>query len=397
LTGILLGNYETTYYDSKASDVAFKLGIPFLVGYIAILVARVWSLIDAKRCVRREWEIYNRLFSSENVQEIANLQRLVQDVEKSISSIAHLNPPYQCWTLQQQTEFFSTSDDEFIWACPRELQVPGSIQLQGFEAVTSLGYIHKLGLETEMLLRDKVLHWASLSGGYFFALGSEPDLEKGTPSPFFSKASEGKRSSAVGLTTEDAFIHWCALKRLPRAIEKAIRCYNGDVSKLTDFCRQAIIFDSVADITRCLNEIQKDRSVSIVRIKNRLDPKFDAAPTAGYRDVNINIRILERGSDASKKVDEGKTPGQPLATFMISEVQLILRDYAMVLVPRPPLPHAPPHSPFSRVRGHAPGVFDVSCLLNCTDDACRHAKDRQTHTQSSAPRIPSPPGNQLCS
>ena len=284
MTGILLGNYETTYYDSKASDVAFKLGIPCLVGYIAIRVARVLSLIDAKRCVRREWEIYNRLFSLESLQEIASLQRLVQDVEKSISSMAHLNPPFQCWTLQQQTEFLSTSDDEFIWECPRELQGPGSIQLQGIEAVTSLGYLHKLSLETDMQLRDKVLQWALLSGGYFFKLGSDPDLEKGTPSPFSSKASlasERGRSSALGFTTEAACIHWCALKRLPRAIEKAIRCYNGDVSKLTDFCRQAIIFDSVADITRCLNQIRKDRSVRIVRIKNRLDPKFDAARTAG--------------------------------------------------------------------------------------------------------------------
>jgi hypothetical protein len=99
--------------------------------------------------------------------------------------------------------------------------------------------------------------------------------------------------------------------------------------------------------------------VSIVRIKNSLDPQFDAARTAGYRDVNLNIRILERGSDASKKGDEGKTKGQPLATFMISEVQLILRDFAMVIGPPPPVTTCP-HTPPSHVRGHAPGVFDVS-------------------------------------
>ena len=334
MTGILLANYETTYYDTKASDIAFKLGTPMLVAYLAVRVARVSSLIHAKRCVRREWEIYNRLFSMQRLQaqeEIAGLQRLVEEIEKSMSLIAHRNPPFQCWTEQQQTEFFSTSDDDVIWECPRKLQGPGSIQSQGIEAVASLGYLHKLGLETDMLLRDKVLHWASLSGGYFFALGPEPDLEKGTPSPFFIKTSEGGRSSAVRFTTEAACVHWCALKGLPRAVEKAIRCYNGEVSQLTDVCRQAIIFDSVADITCCLKEIRKDRSVSIVRIKNRLDPQFDATPTAGYRDVNINIRILQRGSNASKKCEE-KTQEQPLATFMISEVQLILREFAMVLL-----------------------------------------------------------------
>jgi hypothetical protein len=351
------------------SSVAFRLGIPFLVAYIAIRVAGVISQVDAKRCVHREWEIYDHLFSLVSLQvqeELTNLQGLVQGVEGSLSSIAHINPPFQCWTEHQQTTFLSSSHDEVIWEGPRKLQGPGSIQLQGIEAVNSLGYLHKLALQADMLLRDKVLHWASLSGGYFFALGL-PEVEGASPSAFFGTATGGGRSSTVCFTTEDACIHWCSLKSLTRAIEKSIRCYNGDVSRLTDFCRQAIIFDSVADITRCLNEIQNDQSVSIVRIKNRLDPQYDVTDTAGYRDVNINIRMLHRDSDASKKCDHllggnednvaglglsapgnwpgGGAQGEPLATLLISEVQLVLREFAMVLVPPPSRYHQPPHPP----------------------------------------------------
>ena len=385
-TGILLVNYETTYSDSTASSVAFRIGIPFLVVYIAIRVSGVISQVDAKRCVRREWEIYNHLFSLVSLQEqkeLVSLRSLAQAVEGSLSSIAHINPPFQCWTEHQQTAFLSSSHDEVIWEGPRKLQGPGSIQLQGIEAVNSLGYLHKLALEADMLLRDKVLHWASRSGGYFFALGL-PELKGDSPSAFFGTATGGGRSSTARFTTEDACIHWCSLKSLTRAIEKSIRCYNGDVSKLTDFCRQAIIFDSVADITRCLNEIQNDQSVSIVRIKNRLDPQYDVAQTAGYRDVNINIRMLHRDSDASKKCDHllggneenvagrglrapgnwpgGGSQGQPLVTLLISEVQLILREFAMVLPPPPSVTNNLPTLPLSRLHGHA--AWGIRCFFH---------------------------------
>ena len=48
-----------------------------------------------------------------------------------------------------------------------------------------------------------------------------------------------------------------------------------------------------------------------------------------------------------------------------------------------PLPPPLPPATLPCVGTHAPGVFDVSFLLNRTDDACRHAKDRQTDTRLS--------------
>jgi hypothetical protein len=83
--------------------------------------------------------------------------------------------------------------------------------------------------------------------------------------------------------------------------------------------------------------------------------------------VNINIRMLHRDSDASKKCDHllggneenvagrglrapgnwpgGGSQGQPLVTLLISEVQLILREFAMVLPPPPLRYKQPPHPP----------------------------------------------------
>ena len=87
-------------------------------------------------------------------------------------------------------------------------------------------------------------------------------------------------------------IKWCSNKALERTVEKSIRCYNGNVSELLDICRQLIVFDTISDIHRCLEEIHKDKSVRIVRIKNRLTPDYNASEiTGGYRDVALNIRM----------------------------------------------------------------------------------------------------------
>ena len=59
-----------------------------------------------------------------------------------------------------------------------------------------------------------------------------------------------------------------------------------------DVCRQCIVFKCIADLVKCLLAIETDPEVSLVRIKNRMDPKIDSALSGGYRDVAINLRIV---------------------------------------------------------------------------------------------------------
>jgi hypothetical protein len=86
---------------------------------------------------------------------------------------------------------------------------------------------------------------------------------------------------------------------------------SQDASRLLDLCRQSIIFDSLAAVSDCLSEIAHDSSVRIVQVatrpvsvqlgphsicaaqvKNRMDPAFDSARTAGYRDVVVNLQLM---------------------------------------------------------------------------------------------------------
>jgi hypothetical protein len=90
----------------------------------------------------------------------------------------------------------------------------------------------------------------------------------------------------------DHCIKWGGVKTIQRAMEKVQRSYCEDVSCLVDLCRQSITFESPGDVSTCLAAIAADPAVAIARIKNRLDPQYDAAKSAGYRDVAINLRMV---------------------------------------------------------------------------------------------------------
>ena len=64
------------------------------------------------------------------------------------------------------------------------------------------------------------------------------------------------------------------------------------MSRLVDVCRQSIVFQTVENITACLASIAQDSDIRVLRIKNRLDPGYDARRSAGYRDVALNLQIV---------------------------------------------------------------------------------------------------------
>ena len=88
------------------------------------------------------------------------------------------------------------------------------------------------------------------------------------------------------------------------------------MSRLLDLCRQSIVFDSAADVAACIRAVRKDSDAHVVRIKNKLDPAFDACPYGGYRDVAVNLRL--------------STPAAVRFGLEshICELQLLLRPYA---------------------------------------------------------------------
>uniref|UniRef100_A0A7S0QKX5 Uncharacterized protein n=1 Tax=Cryptomonas curvata TaxID=233186 RepID=A0A7S0QKX5_9CRYP len=81
------------------------------------------------------------------------------------------------------------------------------------------------------------------------------------------------------------------IKSVTRAVEKLVRSYSLDVSLLSDLCRQSIVFLDLRDLVACLRAVAADQEVHVVRVKNRLDPGYDGAESAGYRSVSLNLRV----------------------------------------------------------------------------------------------------------
>jgi len=111
-------------------------------------------------------------------------------------------------------------------------------------------------------------------------------------------------------------IKWAPVKGVDRSIEKVSRSYNNKVSRLVDMVRQNVICDNVSDMVACLEAIQNDNDVRIVRIKNRLADDYQASKhSAGYRDVAVNVVVVTT-----------ETLRLGLAGH-VCEVQLILRPF----------------------------------------------------------------------
>mmetsp|Transcript_27378 Transcript_27378/g.42764 ORF Transcript_27378/g.42764 Transcript_27378/m.42764 type:complete len:107 (+) Transcript_27378:944-1264(+) len=75
------------------------------------------------------------------------------------------------------------------------------------------------------------------------------------------------------------------------------------------------VFEKVKDLAECLSVIHKDGDICLHRIKNRLNTGYNAKLSAGYRDVALNLRIVN---------DQTNTLG---VQSHVCEVQLLLRSY----------------------------------------------------------------------
>eukprot|EP00929_Paragymnodinium_shiwhaense_P018903 TRINITY_DN13060_c0_g1_i1.p1 TRINITY_DN13060_c0_g1~~TRINITY_DN13060_c0_g1_i1.p1 ORF type:complete len:491 (+),score=30.46 TRINITY_DN13060_c0_g1_i1:102-1574(+) len=79
------------------------------------------------------------------------------------------------------------------------------------------------------------------------------------------------------------------LKKPERSLQKLRRNYKDDSSRLCDLVRGSLVYDGMSGIAAGLALLNEE--VTIVRLKNRFDPKYDATASAGYRDVSVNLEF----------------------------------------------------------------------------------------------------------
>ncbi len=149
----------------------------------------------------------------------------------------------------------------------------------------------------------------------------------------FPPSADGK--SVERHRHEHGVSEFAKLKSVDRAIEKVQLLYKGDVSRLLDICRQRIVFDSIRDMITCMQTIESDSDIRIVRIKNRMDPSYDAQISAGFRYVHINLCI---STEQTRRWCIDKH---------ICELQLVYRDFFLL-----------------QVQKYSQAIFEFVCALN---------------------------------
>ena len=215
-------------------------------------------------------------------------------------------PPEHLFSLRRR----STRQFEVIRVKSRiSFQVPRD----AVSVVDDLDQLFAQAAGVDGLLRSKVQQWALASRGHF---------------RLSAPAADGSRYvlwEAAALSPElRGRVEWGGLKSIGRSIEKLVRSYRYDVSRLVDVCRKSIVFETVEDLRTCLAAMWGDTEVVVERVKNRLDPGYDARATAGYRDVAVNLRVVGLGA-AELGLDTH-----------VCEVQLVLRGFADLKVSRDP-------------------------------------------------------------
>mmetsp|Transcript_8813 Transcript_8813/g.20804 ORF Transcript_8813/g.20804 Transcript_8813/m.20804 type:complete len:465 (+) Transcript_8813:84-1478(+) len=177
--------------------------------------------------------------------------------------------------------------------------------------VTSLDQLYSQAAGLDHMLRRKVQEWAGRSRGMF------PLQDELQPSPGGSSQQQFVLwAEAAARADTDIMVRWGQLKSPDRAVEKLMRSYKQDVSRLLDICRQQIVFASIEDLLECVRVLAADEEAVVVRVKNKMHLEYNSHRSAGYRDLSINIRL---------EADEARALG--LAGH-VCEVQLQLEGFA---------------------------------------------------------------------
>jgi hypothetical protein len=101
------------------------------------------------------------------------------------------------------------------------------------------------------------------------------------------------QSKCAGWATSIGEHKATTVKKQNRAIQKLWRTYMGNPRLLTDLVRSSIICDTPSDLLAVLDCIRGDPSVGILRIKNRFDPEYDPSLSAGYRNISLNLIVVD--------------------------------------------------------------------------------------------------------
>ncbi len=275
--------------------------------HVSSILLVLWLLHQLKRkhvlrqssnLITDDMSAYNTLWrslqSAEVVQDLLRLEESVIEVQEHSSS-KHMRYQRQRYLTTEEIRAKDISQRRRFTIFPVTVSAAGQGQEAGLgfvpekllgqpedrrtllgkeDSIQSLDLLYAQAMMLNPIFQNKVQQIALASSGFFLvALNSE------------------RNESSVSFTPACDWHRKGVLKRVDRVIEKVVRSYNGDVSRVSDVVRQCIVFDTVHDICEAIRALGADPEIQVVRIKNRMSLSYDARLSCGYRDVLLNICI----------------------------------------------------------------------------------------------------------
>lgn len=232
-------------------------------------------------------DAWNRLLSQEpdfeqSLAQLRHFESEVNSVDPEELRLNVLRALLQDMANDQHSEIAQYIQEEMAAALTHDV------------GVTSLDQVYAQAVAIEPLFRSKV-EWIAGKCNAHFRVG--PIVEDVASSNGEAGLEIRSWSDIQRDPVALAGVRWAGLKHVNRAVYNLAIFYDGNLSKLTDIVRQRMVFRSLADVHACLTCIAQDPELQIVSIQNGFDPNYDASPTAGYRDLVVNLQIVSKVCD----------------------------------------------------------------------------------------------------
>mmetsp|Transcript_34016 Transcript_34016/g.79456 ORF Transcript_34016/g.79456 Transcript_34016/m.79456 type:complete len:1594 (-) Transcript_34016:73-4854(-) len=292
------------------------LGWVVLLLGIAVFVSRQRAVLFSKKLLAGDQVAYDALWQS--LYESEDGKACVTHLEKVVRMIG-LDANYHC---QQQLRLRADKLAPAVRAkylsqvSRRDLYplfwdvghwyIPGRPDPKS--KVSSMNQLYAQSAIATLLLDERIQAWADRSSG-MVRMRANGTVAGGQQE--YARWSDVKNDPELVKR-----VKWPGMKRHTRALEKLFRSYENDPSLLLDISRNCLVFQNMSDLTNCLGLIITDDNVRVERLKNRMSPDFDTSETGGYRDVCINLKVVNKVAQSL---------GAELA---ICEVQLLLESFA---------------------------------------------------------------------
>jgi len=329
LDSVYVGEASHVSYCFATSTFNFVMWATFSIAY--------WKCVQRSRTlVKDDEQRYKAVWSgilSNHGRDLSKLDATVKDLQKRINS-----PPRQlhrCNIVDGPSSSQANPFQTFLCAFAGTREKPsgeGSSEVLRNKSEREIEGYHPRTYSSFHKLKSH-LYWMSTEFK-LTSLGSPGKVDPGLPvqnlDQLYSQAMLlcpvlHRRASNWALMSNGnvplgklADSTWTSLKSPSRAIQKAVRTYWSDPSYVLDICRCSIVFPTVSELTTCLECIYEDEQVELVRLRSRMTNDDLAHRSAGYRDVCVNLRIINQDTVAVGCENH------------VMEVQLLLQPIAAI-------------------------------------------------------------------